>query len=96
MRVWVLAAVAFAAAVTSGCGVAPTPTKSLTGQVSEVDGTVVCVAAPEASGECFVKNRVTSSMRVGDCVTVTFYSPEQRQPGPLTARNFRAAKCPAT
>ncbi len=48
MRVWVSAEVAFAAASTSGCGVAPAPTSSLTGQVSEVHGTGVCVAAPEA------------------------------------------------
>ncbi len=32
----------------------------------------VCVGGPDASGECFVKNRVTRNLHVSDCVRVTY------------------------
>ncbi|WP_460461268.1 hypothetical protein [Angustibacter peucedani] len=40
------------------------------GQVTQVSGEQVCIGAPEAGGQCVMKDGLTEDLRVDDCVDV--------------------------
>jgi hypothetical protein len=61
-----------AAFAVAGCGVAGPSSRTFVGPVTVVSHHTVCVGGPDASGECFVKNRVTRNLHVSDCVRVTY------------------------
>ena len=73
--------------------------RTYVGPVTVVDHDTVCIGGLNASGECFVRNRVTRSLRVDDCVRVTYLPYESS--GPSTAlkvghvdRAAHATECP--
>lgn len=37
----------------------------------------VCIGGPNASGECLVKDQMTRTLKVSDCVRVTYSPPKQ-------------------
>lgn len=80
---WVLA-VAVASLLAGGCGTGSGSSTTFTGQVSEVTATRVCVGARAATGECFVRDDTTRSLRVSQCVRVT-YAADSGGAGPATA-----------
>ena len=73
--------------------------RSFVGRVTVVASTSACVGGPSASGECFVRDRFTRSLHVGDCVRVTYKLHDSE--GPSTASKIEhldastdAAHCP--
>lgn len=74
----------------AGCTGSDTETRTYVGQVTEIDASGVCIGGPEASGECFVKDRVTERLRVNDRVSVT-YIPDSGKLGPSRATEVSAA-----
>jgi hypothetical protein len=44
----------------------------LVGPVTVVGRDSVCIRGPDASGECFVKDQMTRTLDVSDCVRVTY------------------------
>jgi hypothetical protein len=58
--------------LTTACAGGSGPaSRSLVGRVTVVKSTTACIGGPSASGECFVRDRLTRSLHVGDCVRVT-------------------------
>ncbi len=74
----------------AGCARPGAETRTYVGQVTEVEANTVCVGAPEAKGECFIKDQVTERLRVKDCVSVT-YTPDPGNVAPSRATNVVAA-----
>ena len=74
----------------AGCARHGEETRTYVGQVTEVHARTVCVGAPEAKGECFIKDQVTERLRVKDCVSVT-YTPEPGGVTPSRAEKVVAA-----
>lgn len=74
---------ALAGVALTACGIAGPESRTFTGPVTVISSTTVCIGAPNASGECFVKDRRTRSLRVSDCVRVTYVLHDS--PGPSTA-----------
>ena len=74
----------------AGCTRPDAETRTYVGQVTEVDANTVCVGAPEAKGECFVKDQVTERLHLKDCVSVT-YTPEPENVAPSRATTVVAA-----
>jgi hypothetical protein len=64
--------VALAGITLAGCGVAGPQSRTFVGPVTIINQTRVCVGGPDASGECFVKDRLTRNLHVSDCVRVTY------------------------
>jgi hypothetical protein len=92
----VVASVCFAVA---GCGVAGPKSRTFVGPVTVMNAHRVCVGGPDASGECFVKSEATSSLRVSDCVRVTYVLHDS--PGPSIPSSLgtldgsrHASECP--
>lgn len=74
----------------AGCARPGAEPRTYVGQVTEVHARTVCVGAPEAKGECFIKDRVTERLRVKDCVSIT-YTPEPGKVAPSLAKKVVAA-----
>ena len=74
----------------AGCARPGAETRTYIGQVTEVHARTVCVGAPEAKGECVIKDQVTERLRMKDCVTVT-YTPEPGNVTPSRAKKVVAA-----
>lgn len=83
MRFGWLLGVALAALTLVGCGLSGGSSKTYVGPISVVSASTVCIAGPQASGECFVKDGVTQSLRLGQCVQVT-YPVDSGGQGPAT------------
>jgi nitrous oxide reductase accessory protein NosL len=86
----ILSAVLAGSVILAGCARPGAETRTYVGQVTEVDALTVCVGAPEAKGECFIKDQVTERLSMKDCVSVT-YTPE-----PGNVASSRANKVVAT
>lgn len=86
----ILSAVLAGAVILAGCARPGAETRTYVGQVTEVDARTVCVGAPEAKGECFIKDQVTERLSVKDCVSVT-YTPEPGNVAPSRAHKVGAA-----
>jgi len=86
----VLCAVLVGSVMVAGCARPGADTRTYVGQVTEVHAATVCVGAPEAKGECFIKDQVTERLRVKDCVSVT-YTPEPGKVEPSRAMKVLAA-----
>jgi hypothetical protein len=91
--------VALVGLVANGCGVAGPESRTFVGPVTVINSHTVCIGGPDASGECFVKDQMTKSLRVSDCVRVTYVLHDS--PGPSTAWKIQrldpathAADCP--
>jgi hypothetical protein len=69
-RVWL--GVALTGSLVAACGVAGPESRTFVGPVTVVGASGVCVGGPEASGECFVRDRLTRDLHVSDCVRVTY------------------------
>lgn len=96
-RAWL--GVGLAGFALGGCGVAGPESRTFVGPVTVVHSTGVCIGGPEASGECFVEDRLTRDLHVGDCVRVTYLLRDSSGPSTATkveradaAKNFEA--CP--
>jgi hypothetical protein len=76
--------------ILAGCARPDAETRTFVGQVTEVYARTICVGAPEAKGECFIKDQVTERLRVKDCVSV-MYTPEPGDMGPSRANKVVAA-----
>lgn len=82
-----------------GCGGAGPQTRTFVGPVTVVYASEVCIGGPDAGGECFIRDQVTSDLRVSDCVRVTYTLNDS--PGQSTASKIEhldaatdAAACP--
>jgi hypothetical protein len=62
-------------ALLTGCGTAAPQPRTVVGPVTVVSHDSVCVGGPAASGECFVQDRTTRRLHVGECLRVT-YTPD--------------------
>jgi hypothetical protein len=78
---WLVVAVACLDVVE--CGVAGPTSRTFVGPVTAVSPRGVCIGGRDAGGECFVRNRMTRSLRVSDCVRVTYTLHDS--PGPSSA-----------
>ncbi|MGC4111304.1 MAG: hypothetical protein QM747_12940 [Nocardioides sp.] len=83
----------------AGCGASHPKARTLEGPVTAVNQHAVCVGGPDASGDCFTLDALTRSLRVNDCVRVT-YTPDNRA-APSTATTVdhldpatHASQCP--
>ena len=69
------------------------------GPVTVVSRDSVCIGGADASGECFIQNRMLRNLHVSDCVRVT-YTPDDSAsyPTATTIENLdaaaHAADCP--
>ncbi len=92
-------AVALTAMALGGCGVAGPDSRSFVGPVTETDTTTVCVGGAEASGTCFVRDRLTRNLHVSDCVRVTYVLHDAAGPSTVSKiehldPDTHAAECP--
>lgn len=65
-------AATFVVVAMAGCGVAGPRPRTYVGPVTVVSRHSVCIGGPDASGACFVKDRMTKGLRVSDCLRVTY------------------------